>query len=344
MRRHSHLAPLLNPFNIIVANLLRSGLVLFILLVSCRIAQAQTIDDYPEYYHYLRFTPLERIILCSPVDSVESVPLCYGVKRDGEGRIVEIARFRHGNIDNSGDYSIVRVTYRVESSGAIEERTYHLSNGAPVTRGKASIVEVLNRPGAGVTMRSLLNAKREPVDDSVWVSRAFIMREKDGSYDEQWFVSNGKQQKGTGSDPAYSQFGEMPQDVWFRRFGLDSSGSLAWERVYGFDRKPRSFAGDVYVRRYQRAPCDSVITVTYFNDRDEAVTDPAGTHSITTSHDSRGNLVEKVYRGLDGNLHVPEGERGARIRYSYRRFDDFLEWAEYFDDHDQPTGRILPRQ
>lgn len=316
-----------------------AGLCLLTMLFACGLAHAQNPDDYTEYYHYLRFTPLERIVFCSPVDTVESVPLCYGVRRDTMGRVVEVARFRNGNIDNSGDYSIVRFSYRVEGSGTVEERTYHLSNGAPVTLGKASIVEVLNRPGAGITMRSLLNAKREPVDDSARVSQAFTTKEKDGSYNQQWFVSNGKQQKGTGSDPSYTQFGTMPPEVWFRRFGLDSSGSLAWERVYGFDRKPLAFSRNVFERHYSREACDLSITVSYFDDRGRAVADTSGVHSVTTTHDRRGNLVEEVFRDLDGNLVVPLGGPGARILYRYRAFDDLLEFVEYYDGQGRLTRR-----
>lgn len=294
----------------------------------------QSIEEYEEFYYYLRFTPLEQIVFCSQVDSVQGAPICYGIKRGTAGRPIEIARFRLGNIDNSGDYSIIRMKYRSDGSGTVEERTFHLSNGAPVTRGKTSIVEILNRPAVGVTMRSLLDLNREPVDDSVWVARAFITRQSDGTYEEQWFVSNGKQQKGSGSDPIYAQFGPMPPGVWFRRFGLDSAGSLAWERVYGLDLKPIPFSGDAYLRRYERGACDSIVTVSFFDSQERPAVDIAGVHAVTTRHDRRGNIAEVVYRDLAGRLHIPTGGKGARIRFQYRSFDDYLESIWFYDEQD----------
>jgi len=316
---------------------LRSILLLTFIVTTT--TYGQSIGDYTEFYRQMRLGPLDELTFCRPTDSVEYEPEAIGVLRDTLGRPIETAYFFYGNIDTRRPWSIMKIVYRKQGDALTEERTYHLSNGAPTLVGKASIVEIFRRPGAGVSIRTLLSARHEPVDDSVWVSRAFVTRSREGVYDGQWFISTGKQQKGTGSDLGNAPFAAMPDGTWFRRFAIDSAGNLLWERVYDFDRKPIPFAGGEVVRRYDRDSCGQAVRTRFEDLNGAPMADSQGIHQILQGYDDRGNLVEARYIGVDGRPRRSTRTGAARVVYVYRRFDNHLIRVERYDEQ----GDLLPK-
>jgi len=300
-------------------------------------AAGQSVEDYEEFYIHVRFDALDNIVLCSAVDSVLYEPLAYGVRRDSARRPIELARFRFGNIDNFTPYAITRITYDTDGDAVVERRTFHLSNGAPAAVGKISMVELLRRPSAGIVIRSLLNRKGEPVDDSAWTSRAYIARGEDGVYSQQWFISTGKQQKGTGSDSPLAPFGDMPAGAWFRRFALDDRGRLRWEQVYGIDKKPIPFPGGEMIRAYERDSCGMVTRVRLLRDASTPTTDSDGVHAISSTYDRRGNLVEQSFYDIDGRPRSRTSTRAARVVYIRRSFDNALIRTDLYDAAGMPV-------
>ena len=313
----------------------------FLLVLCASISvqlQGQSLDEYSEFYRSMRRGPLDEYIFCGPTDSAATDPMAIGVRRDSLGRPLEVARFRFGNIDNTGDYSVIRVEYVDQESSIKEMRTFHLSNGAPTVVGKTTTEEVLRRRSTGVMIRSLLNRKGEPVDDSVWVSRAFFTGKSDGTYEEQWFVSTGKQQKGAGSDLPGSPFGSMPPSTYFRRFGLDGAGNLAWERVFSFEKRPIPYPGGEVVRRYRRDSCSRAVVTTFEDADGKPMVDSGGVHEVRERYDVAGNLLERSFHALDGSLRFDRHAGYARIELHYRRFDNVLVNTELFDAQNRPVS------
>ncbi|MEO5930264.1 MAG: hypothetical protein ABIR47_10065 [Candidatus Kapaibacterium sp.] len=310
---------------------------LAVALSAPAIADAQTINEYREFYRLLRINAAEHLLPCYPSAKPIDEPLVYGVERDTAGRPTRISRFTFGNPDTRGEWTTMRISYTpVEANNTIvQRRTFYGASGVPLSTTTGFAVEIIYRQNGGILMRKYVDAEGKPVNDLVGTSWTLYLP-ADGMISQEWYFSNKKLHFGTGSDGPYHPFAAMPEQTYYRRMVVTPGGELLREDIRGFDKKPLPFANGEFVHVYDLNPCGQATRMKFVNVEGSPMADSDGVSSRTFEYDTNGRMI--AWRAFDrqGN---PKGRRGdgvAAEQRRYREFDGALVETLWFDAKGNP--------
>lgn len=309
-------------------------------ILAAFVAQAQGVEDYHEFNLSVHVDAFERIVLCNPISSPDSSATSIGVRRDSLGRLVEMTLFYFGNIDTRGTWSTMQIRYMEADTlgGYIERRTFHASNGLPLSMGRFSAQEIRYRADGFPVLRSLLDTAGKLMNDSAGVARSIFVKEDEGSILQYWQFNTGKLHTGAGSDSPLQFFAPMPPDCWFRRFWVDANGAVVREELTNFNKEPIRFPGGEFVRVYRNDNCGRPLLTSFESLDGTKMTDSNGIASIEQRYDRGGRVIE--WKGLDpsGRLCARRSDGVAWERRSYRAFDDVLVRTERFNEKGEPLA------
>ncbi|MDB5035531.1 MAG: hypothetical protein JWQ98_2772 [Chlorobi bacterium] len=316
------------------------GLALFgALLLSPAIADAQTINDYREFYRLLRINATEQVVPCYPSAKPLDEPIVYGVDRDTAGRPTRITRFTFGNPDTRGEWTTMRIAYTpVETNNTIvQRRTFYGASGVPLTTLTGFAVEIIYRRNGGILMRKYVDADGKPVNDLVGTSWTLYLPVGE-AISQEWYFSNRKLHFGTGSDGPYHPFAAMPEQTYYRKMVVNAAGELVREEVRGFDKKSLPYPNGEFAHAYELNACGQPTRIIFLDTGGNPMADSDGVATRTFEYDTNGRMIAWSAFDLKGN---PKGRRGdgvAVTRKIYREFDGILVDEQWFD----AKGNQLP--
>ncbi len=289
----------------------------------------------PADAYFLHFSLDSRRLptLCLQIDSATVAPYCYGVDYDASGRPEKITRLFFGNLNTREPWTIMKFRYDTLQSGSIAvHRTWHNPSGMPVQIGVAYGEAALYDSTGFLVMYTLIDEKGDRVERVNAVTRSMFRPNEEGNILQEWRYSNNKQYYGSEEDIWNSQFAPLDRQAWFRRFRTDGQGHVIEEYPLDLARRPVTFPDGVYGKHYKRNACGRPVSVTYYNQEGQPMTDSSGVGRIEYDYDTSGRLTEWRATDHQGNpVGRNEHQGAARMVRLYREFDGKLLSEIFFD-------------
>jgi len=307
--------------------------VVLLLVLPWRSAVSQNLSDFHEFYRLMRIDALEHLVFCYPTDTPEREPDIVGVRRDDEGRPVQVTRFFFGNLQTKADWTTMAIEYITSDSATtvLQRRTFQAPNGAPMKVGYAYGEDVLYRRNGELVRYRLLDRDDNLLDRVPVVSQSRFFYDDSGVVTREWRFASGKLHWGWQADGPMRPFGAIPQGGYFRRYNVDESGNLIYEELQSISKKPFPFGGGEFAHSFELNECGQPVRMTYLDPFGAPMADSAGVASVTYTYDDYGRWIERRTFDLDGAPKAePDGTATTRRRF--REFDGQLVSEERFDE------------
>lgn len=301
-----------------------AAVVAALLLAAAMSLGAQPLTDYKEFYRLFRYNALEQLMFCYPTTTAASDPAAVGVRRDSAGRVVQLTRFRFGNVDTRADWATMRVEHHSFDSLKLrtERRTFYDAGGRPVNVDWGFAEELTYRLDGQIVQRKLLDKAGKPVNDSAGVHKAMYQLTSPNNYTVEWRFSNGKLH--WGSDGPGRPFAPMTRNAYYRKFVIDDRGDLGREELLNFDKKPTPYPTGEYLHVFAVNDCGQRVKMRFLSPKLEHMTDTNGVAYFTYAYDDAGRMTEWRSFDEDGKPRARPADGVAGMRYTWRAFDGVL--------------------